>query len=287
MSVKDIENMFDDKLGDLSEFSPYSDYNLGLYANSLDSYISAWKRDGVPMKFYAFQYDGTTYYSVQTRIVGSQVVLELFSKNVPKNAEDIENTDEVRMSFVSVPSISSNRLEALQVSRASSNVTKITKYYKAVFGVDPIYTQTTRKNAKIVVFQLNRQATVQIRYVQRPVTHGEVHSIKWFEDYLNGVHEKYMTSYNSCWDIWGDNHYALDSMNVNGDNIVSLYEKNGWKYHMFGQASKKGKGLRGPGGHINGYFVTPTGWQIQLDVQFSSCNNCDSFSPQLCTTSCV
>lgn len=288
LSVADVEDLFDSKLGDFSTFSVYSDYNLGLWANKLDTYITKWAAADVPMKFYSFKYDDKTYYSVMTRITGSQVVLEIFSNTKPtENTSDIEETDEVRMAFKNgVPSILSSRMEALQVSRASSDLASIKSFYKTVFKVDPLFTQTTSDGTNVMTFQLNSQATVQIRYVQRPNDDTD-RGIKWFENYLNAVHDTYMTSYKSCWDIWGDNHYAIDSQQLSGDEIVSIYKENGWKYHLFTSGGKK-KHYRGPPsrGHTNGYFVAPNGWQIQIDGQFSSCSDCGSFQPDLCTTAC-
>jgi len=281
LTVADIEAIFDDRIGDFSTFTPWTDYNTGLYTKSLDSYISAFTKDSVPFKLYSYKYKGTSYYSLLVHVKTTQVVLELISPNKPSTSVDIESTEEVRHAMLTTPSVVGTHMSPLKVSRATSNMTAIVDYYKAVFGIKPVFEQNLSDGTLIKCFELNSQATVQIRFVQRPPTKN-AQNIEWFENYLNAVHDTYMTSYNSCWDIWGDNHYCFDSMNLDVDSIISLYDKVGWKYHLFEMG-----GGGSSGASYNGYFVDPTGWQIQLDGNINyPPANVDSFSPDYCSTSC-
>ena len=87
-----------------------------------------------------------------------------------------------------------------------------------------------------------------------------------------------MTSYKSCWPVWGDNHYCFDSNSMDMDTIKQKFDANGWKYHLF----KAPFGNRG-----NGYFADPSGWQIQLDGSWTSFpSDAESFSTGYCYTSC-
>ena len=58
-----------------------------------------------------------------------------------------------------------------------------------LFGVDPVFEQTTKDGVKTVAFQLNSQATVQIKFVGRPGQTGK-HTTSWFQDLLVGANEK-------------------------------------------------------------------------------------------------
>ena len=84
---------------------------------------------------------------------------------------------------------SAGLLSACQVSRAVDDVSEIKTFYKAIFGVDPVFEQTTKDGVKTVAFQLNSQATVQIKFVERPGQTGK-HTTSWFQDLLVGANEK-------------------------------------------------------------------------------------------------
>merc|ERR1719181_1670868 len=51
---------------------------------------------------------------------------------------------------------------------------------------------------------------VSLQFVKRAERQSEVHhSAEWFQGYMLNVSKTYMTSYKSCWPIWGDNHIAV------------------------------------------------------------------------------
>ena len=58
-----------------------------------------------------------------------------------------------------------------------------------------------------------------------------------------------MTTYNGCWDLWGDNHYAVDDRSIIIDDFVSYLKENDIPYHV-------SKAMMGA--HI--YMPDPTGW---------------------------
>ena len=80
-------------------------------------------------------------------------------------------------------------LSACQVSRAVDDVSEIKAFYKTVFEVDPVFEQTTKDGVKTVAFQLNSQATVQIKFVERPGQTGK-HTTSWFQGLLVGANQK-------------------------------------------------------------------------------------------------
>jgi len=301
LTIADMEAIFDQEIDDFSTFSPFSDYNTGFWSTSLDDYVKNFKADNVPFRLYSYTYKSKTYYSLLTRITGSQVVFELISDAKPSDVTvTITATKETRHAFEKyTPSgLIGGHLVPLKISRGTGNMTRLVNFYKTVFNVDPIWTETLKDGTDIRAYQLDSSATVQIRFVQRPLNgkllSKETPTPAWFEKYLNEVNNKYMTSYKSCWDVWGDNHYAYDTMSVSGDDVISLYEKNNWKYHLFSfnmlseEHKRRRRNVTGPGNMVQGYFADPTGWQIQLDAQYSNApSDAESFSPDYCFTSCV
>jgi hypothetical protein len=54
-------------------------------------------------------------------------------------------------------------------------------------------------------------ASVTIRYVQHTMAQSGSMTTTGFEKLLLDTANTYQTSYDSCWPIWGDYHYAIDS----------------------------------------------------------------------------
>merc|ERR1711907_68775 len=261
------------------------DYNAGLWTSELDSYIDAFDDDAQKYVALSWQDGSTDYYSIIVHVPNSQVVLELIGDDT-SYGDIFTPTEEVRYTFVNgAPSTPKGYMTPLKVSRAVSDIDEIVDFYSDMFGIERsayIQDDTYSDGTQVISFQLTAQATVQIMFVYRDPSTQQVQGefpTDWFQDYLVNVTESYMgTSYKSCWPIWGDNHYCLDSQSTNVNAIVQKYDNEGLQYHLF-----KSGGM-GPG---NGYFVDPTGWSIQLDGQITIPNDAESFSPQYCYTSCL
>merc|ERR1719253_1886295 len=252
------------------------DYRLGLLVASLDSYTGAFHRDSVPYLPLEWAQGGQTYYSVLVQNPNTQEVFELVSKTKPAGVE-FQAYDGIRHHFTEGVEVEAgSHATALHVSRTSRDLDTVVSFYKEVFGVDPV-SQGTSGGAKFAFFQHSSQATVQIQYWQRDQT-GE-HTTQWFEEYLEAVNAEYMTSYKSCWPVWGDNHYCLDSQQLDVSKIKEIYDKQGYKYHLFQMSG-------GMGG--NGYFELPGGWQMQIDGYWSSSfpSDAGSFQPDYCGNTC-
>jgi len=185
-----------------------------------------------------------------------------------------------------------------------------------IFAVPPTHRAPTSDGGTVISYVLPG-ATVAIRYVNRPSGATGPQSAAWFrtlthalctssapavwlkraraENYLNAVNAQYQTSYKSCWPVWGDNHYCYDSWTGDISDIAAKYEKNkgkpGYVYHPFKMPSGPPPGRRldeGPGGiFCNGYFGEPSGWQFQLDGEYSNCPaDAEQFMPNYCYTGC-
>merc|ERR1712159_984439 len=98
---------------------------------------------------------------------------------------------------------------ASTISRAVDDLGAVKTYYKNVVGGDPVSTATLSDGSKIADYQVSSTATVHIRYVQSSGETG-TKTTAWFQKLLLDTANKYQTSYDSCWPIWGDFHYAWD-----------------------------------------------------------------------------
>jgi len=81
MSTAAIEAEFTSKLGDMSSYDAFMDYNVALYTSDLDSYIAAFDNDGVDYLATTWTDQGTAYYGVIVRSPGTQMLIELMAKN--------------------------------------------------------------------------------------------------------------------------------------------------------------------------------------------------------------
>ncbi len=290
ISVQDLEDIWDEQLKDMlagGSYSPWADFSLALWtSDGIGTYSSQFDADKVPYTVGSWTWSGKTYYSLVVKIPQTQLVFEIQSDTLGDGiTQDAVRTNlfsknEARAYFQGTgtsPSVSEGLMTPVQVSRATSSADDIITFYKSVFGKSPVNNQTLSDGTRIVDYKMSSQATVMIRFVERPGQTGK-HTTNWLETFLNSVNKEYMTSYTSCWPVYGDNHYCIDSQEMDMDAIKAAYDKNGYKYHLFSMPF-------GNGG--NGYFADPTGWQIQLDGRWSNFpSDAGSFSPNYCMTSC-
>ena len=101
-------------------------------------------------------------------------------------------------------------------------------------------------------------AAVDVCFVQRPdtATAGRFKPAD-FEKMLNAVHAARLANPECADDKWYDNHYAIDGRAVgSADYIIDYIEANPSTRYYCNR------------GMIH-YIFDPTGWGIQLDLQFS------------------
>merc|ERR1711998_623128 len=80
-TVESVGSKFADKLGDMSAFDSFMDFNVVFATSSLQSYKSAFDRDGV--KYLAGSWSdskNSEYSSILVQVPGSQLILELVQK---------------------------------------------------------------------------------------------------------------------------------------------------------------------------------------------------------------
>lgn len=164
-------------------------------------------------------------------------------------------------------------LSATYVSRAVKDLSVVKSYYKAVFGNEPVSETTLSDGAKIADYQPGGK-DVTVRYVQRSGLSGN--STDWFQTLLLNTANKYQTSYDSCWPIWGDFHYggSFGSNTILED--VTAAGKLGFPYRSFA----------GGAGPSNAYVVEPSGMWVQIGGDSTGLPAPGGFSTSYCYTFC-
>ena len=107
---------------------------------------------------------------------------------------------------------------------------------------------------------------------------------------MNAVHSNLLTKPTCGVDKWLDNHHAFDTQTSGtGSQVVSYIEKHAPFYYCMpgggpgpppsDDATALQRRLQGPppSGYVLHYIIDPTGWGIQLDMNFetqpSGCSN--------------
>merc|ERR1719213_447744 len=81
-TVESVESKFAEKLGDMSKFDSFMDFNVVFATSSLQSYKSAFDRDGVKYLLGTWSNTaGQQYSSLLVQVPGSQLILELVQKS--------------------------------------------------------------------------------------------------------------------------------------------------------------------------------------------------------------
>merc|ERR1719284_129391 len=81
LTVEEVEAHFSEKLGDMSSFDSFMDFNVVFATSSLQSYKSAFDRDGVKYLLGTWSNTaGQQYSSLLVQVPGSQLLLELVQK---------------------------------------------------------------------------------------------------------------------------------------------------------------------------------------------------------------
>merc|ERR1719375_1083583 len=131
-TVESVESKFQEKLGDMSKFDSFMDFNVVFATSSLQSYKSAFDRDGVKYLLGSWSNtDGQQYSSLLVQVPGSQLLLELVQKTTLELAEgetsvkmeqrvpdSILSDKDSRMSGEAVSDTTSDYIVSLVVNRA-------------------------------------------------------------------------------------------------------------------------------------------------------------------------
>jgi len=291
MSQEELENIISGKLGSMSTYDVFMEYNTGLYTSDISSFVAALDSDSV--EYYTINWgtkDGN-FLSVLVHPPESTIVHEVIgpASSAPHGLlkRAVKQTG-TRFSFnylgglKGAPPTSTGTMSALWVSRASTNITRDEIYFKDIFGLSDTNfeksfgTDPLGNSYDQVEIQMSDMASTKYRLVQPADTSSGTYSVGWWESYNNAVHDQYMTSPTCGWDILGDNHNAFDWTTGGFDQrtIMANMASAGYPYFCKDAGS----------GQTHCYCYTPFGYQIQLDGTYSSPPTYYSYPSQLCAT---
>jgi hypothetical protein len=169
LSVEQLEDLF--TVGNITD-SLWMDYSTAVFVSSLDQYITVFQRDAVEYSVLVWRSGLTRYYSLIVRIPGTLGIFEIVSARQKVLArKDMLAVDErfrfrVELPDGRAPDVPEGRMQPLQVSRATTNVQRIIRFYKTVFDIDPVDLRVRDKHP-VVKFRLGG-GSVLLQFVERP-----------------------------------------------------------------------------------------------------------------------
>ena len=148
----------------------------------------------------------------------------------------------------------------LTISRATSRMDDVRKFYSTSVGVTEIFSKTYDDGTELVIMQYDSPGPLgeQMQFWQnRPSANpSPKYTVKMFEDYMHKVHNQVMVDELCGFDQWIDNHYGYNgNVKQMGPLSLDLFTQHakslGYPYHLWNVAGK-----------IQAYVVDPTGYGV-------------------------
>lgn len=290
LSTAEVEAHFNDKLGDMSTFDSFMDFNVMFYTTGLEAYVNAFKADSVPHFTTTWTYNSTTWTSVFIQVPNTQMVIELCQDTTLTTVGSSLHHATPRATVRAVEKVHSMIhplseaasttdtttgaiITPLAVNRAVSAkaMAQLEDFYVSGMGTEKLEdTVTADYTRKCFLWS---GATVDVCFYHRSddATKGDF-KVGDMEDMLNTVHKNVLGKSPLCnTDKWFDNHYAIDG-GFGASTVVPYIEKNNVLHHCSSSTSLAA-------------VYDPTGWGIQLDLQFSSAPaDCSTAVTELAST---
>jgi hypothetical protein len=194
LSLDGLEAKYDARLGDFSEFDAFMDYSSTFYTQSFQSYIDAFKADGVSHFVGQWSAGSDTWYSLIFKIPGGTYVIELVSQTKPSGAASLPTMEQrlapARISeFKGKTTSPDNLMLIASINRATSDVDRIDEVYTGMFKMSTTHTISGQVSRKCY----DGGRGFDICFTQRPETDSSF-TVKDHEDNMWGVHAGTMTS---------------------------------------------------------------------------------------------
>lgn len=264
LMVEEVEAAFVDKMGNMTVFDAFMDFNVGLFTVNMDFYVKRFVADAVPYLGATWTTSsGDLMYSVFVHVPRSQMVVELIAASSQVLAAEPKLVPlEQRLSDSTIKVIGQNPptgnvLKAVKVSRGATDLDALDTFYVNGMRAKKVY--SSDGDDVSVRCYLWTNAETDLCFLKRPdIATAGIFKVRDFEQMLNRVADTMLTNPYCSMNRWLDNHYAYDSRDDLG--YISAY--------LDGNPSVKFK----CGGAFQGglhYIVDPTGWGVQLDVRLS------------------
>lgn len=274
-TVKDVEDAFTTRMGDMSAYDNVMDFNIGLYVSDLDSYTSSFDSDSVSYLPLTYEADGSTWYSAIVQVPDSHMVLEIMSDSSSMIGAE-HHTTEARLSpslarrtlarkadilahhnFTAMGVSASTTSMVIKVSRGATDLDAIDSFYTSALGASLDYSDSG-DSYETHCFKYTTSSDVDVCFTKRDDNTGNDWTVASNEQSMFAVHANLLTNPNCAMDKWLDNHHAYDSQSSStGTAAVSYLSNNPDTYYYCEEGALH-------------YIIDPTGWGIQTDFMFQS-----------------
>ena len=302
LTVAEVEAIVDAKLGRLASFDAWLDFSVVIYLADLDATLARFDADGVD--YFPFFFPNPTglageWSGVFARVPESQMTLELVGSSATLRARDAEAQAqglaatrrlEQRLSakaarralaYTSLyaakgyPYARTGML-ALAARRAASDIASVEAFYAAM-NASTVLTADAR-GAKGRCFSW-LHSEVDVCFVERaPNATSGAWTVSDMEQMLDGAHRATIAGQHNCGrDKWSDHHYAYDAtatselLPSSGDTIAgetTTVQEGDFDYILDYLEAHPQASYVCYGRSVH-YVYDPTGWAIQLNVNFS------------------
>jgi hypothetical protein len=266
LMVEEVEAAFIDKMGSMTVFDAFMDFNVGLFTTNMDFYVKRFVADAVPHLAATWTTSsGDAMYSVFVHVPRSQMVVELIAASSqilaarPKLVPLEQRLSDSVIELLGQSPQTGNVLKAVKVSRAATDLDALDTFYLKGMRANKTYTLNGDDVSTRCYLWAN--AETDLCFVKRPdlATSGNF-KVGDFEQMLHRVADTMLTNPYCNMNRWLDNHYAYDSRPHGGDDFGHISS------YLDSNPSVKFKCSGSGGLH---YIVDPTGWGVQLDVNLN------------------
>jgi hypothetical protein len=264
LAVKEVEAFFVEKMGNMTEFDAFMDFNVGLFTSNMDHFVTKFVDDAVPHLRASWTTSSAgMMYSVFVHVPKSQMVIELIASHSNILAADPEVVPmEQRLSDSVMKAISKDPptgtvLKAVKVSRAATDLDALDAFYEIGMQTEKVLSVDDDVVSTRCYVWPNSQE--DLCFVKRPASATSGHfKVGDFEHMLKDVQEAAPMNPHCKMNRWADNHYSFDAKT---NPPLDMHHVLVYLDH-----APSARYTCSPDGLH--YLFDPTGWAIQLNVRF-------------------
>ena len=268
LSLGSVEAAFAARLGNLSAFDAFMDFNVGLYTTNLRAYTDAFDRDGETYLLMSWPLAGKTWYSAVFLVPGSAMVVELISSNFTAAAGlDVVAAAAPRLGAPPAAAAGLGYLYPIRVGRATTSLAAVDAFYAAAFPSAARVVETATRHC----YKFENASTVDVCYTLHSDDAKAPLSVAALEQGFRAGHDANLRNKPKCGrDKWLDFHFAYDNPAHGdaavGDAVVAYADAAPDALY----ACEANPRPSGPRGLILHYVVDPTGWGIQYGGPYTT-----------------
>lgn len=281
-TVAEVEDIFSQKLNGMKSFDSFMDFNAMFYTTGLKAYYDTFNQDGVPTYVTTWTYNKTTWTSLFVQVPSSMMIIELCQDTTLGVSSDYHpgaraSSSSIERMLSKVHSLADSTddttgavIDILSVNHGASteSFSQLEDFYVTGMGCKVATTSTDEYTRKCFTWP---GATVDTCFYNRDdsKTNGEF-KVSSLESMLHTVHAGIIGKQPQCnRDKWTDWHYAIDSRSADTSTIARYIDAHNVSVMC--------------GGSTPHYVIDPTGWGIQMDLNWGSnaVSQCSASGTQL------